>query len=150
MVERRTAQGKVIDMEALMAEHEETIAVGNAKMNARGDKLGPGGKIEQTVQEAAAAYYEENPNAVKTQSIKDDLPSVQADQLNAGNPSVQEMQKQEFDDFVDPEDTEMTPTGKVTTDEDREIASGSEDKNKKESAKDIAKKTKKSINELYK
>ena len=34
MVERRTAQGKMLDMEALMAEHEDSVAVGNAKMNA--------------------------------------------------------------------------------------------------------------------
>ena len=65
MVERKTAQGKVLDMEALMAEHEETIAVGNAGTNARGDKLGPGGKIVETVQEAAEAYYEENTEIIR-------------------------------------------------------------------------------------
>jgi hypothetical protein len=129
MVERKTAQGKVLDMEALMAEQPETIAAGNAGVNARGDKLGPGGKIIETVQEAAAAYYEDNPKAVKTQSIKDDLPSVQAD--NIGRPAdVPQMQKQEFDDWVDPEDTVETPTGKVTTEEDRVIASGDAKKQK--------------------
>ena len=148
MVERKTAQGKVLDMEALMAEQPETIAAGNAGVNARGDKLGPGGKIIETVQEAAAAYYEDNPKAVKTQSIKDDLPSVQAD--NIGRPAdVPQMQKQEFDDWVDPEDTVETPTGKVTTEEDRVIASGDAKKQKKEKGKDTLDKAKKSIDDLY-
>jgi len=146
MVERRTAQGKILDMEALSAEYQDVIAAGNAKMNARGDKLGPGGKIIETVQEAAAAYYEENPKAVKTQSIKDDLPSIQPD-VGKRETNVPEMQKQEFDDWVDPEDTEMTPTGKVTTEEDREIASGDAKEQKKRTSK---KPPQKSIDDLYK
>ena len=126
MVERKTAQGHILDMEALMAEHQDAIAVGNAGTNARGDKLGPGGKIIETVQEAAEAYYEDNPKAVKTQSIKDDLPTIQPDNIPSGDtgPDVPQMQKQEFDEWVDPEDSVETPTGKVTTEEDREIASG--------------------------
>lgn len=146
MVERKTAQGKVLDMEALMAEHEETIAVGNAGTNARGDKLGPGGKIVETVQEAAEAYYEENPKAVKTQSIKDDLPSVQPDNMVSDTGlDVPQMQKQEFDEWVDPEDSAETPTGKVTTEEDREISSGNAKKQKKQTLD----KAKKSIDDLY-
>jgi len=41
----RTMQGKEVDMFKLIARNELTPAVGNAKVNARGDKLGPGGKI---------------------------------------------------------------------------------------------------------
>ena len=59
----RTMQGKIIDMDKLMQKHELTPAVGNAKMNARGDKLGPGGKIEKTREEIVAEYYEANPKA---------------------------------------------------------------------------------------
>lgn len=43
----RTARGKEIDMGKLVQQNELSIAVGNAKVNARGDKLGPGGKIIQ-------------------------------------------------------------------------------------------------------
>jgi hypothetical protein len=39
-------------------------AVGNAKMNARGDELGPGGKIVKKREETINAYYENNPNAI--------------------------------------------------------------------------------------
>ena len=38
-------QGKPVDFDALRTKHEKTIAVGNAKTNARGDTLRKGGKI---------------------------------------------------------------------------------------------------------
>ena len=56
-------QGQIVDMDKLMQKHELTPAVGNAKMNARGDKLGPGGKIVKTREEIVAEYYEANPKA---------------------------------------------------------------------------------------
>jgi hypothetical protein len=59
----RTMQGQIVDMDKLMQKHELTPAVGNAKMNARGDKLGPGGKIVKTREEIVAEYYEANPKA---------------------------------------------------------------------------------------
>ena len=43
----RTARGRELDMNKLVNQNELTIAVGNAKVNARGDKLGPDGKIIQ-------------------------------------------------------------------------------------------------------
>ena len=47
----RTMQGKEIDMEKLQMANELTPAVGNVKVNARGDELGPGGKIIKTREE---------------------------------------------------------------------------------------------------
>lgn len=41
----RTAKGAQIDMLKLINQNELTPAVGNMNVNARGDKLGPGGKI---------------------------------------------------------------------------------------------------------
>jgi hypothetical protein len=41
----RTAKGAQIDMLKLINQNEMTIAVGNMSVNARGDKIGPGGKI---------------------------------------------------------------------------------------------------------
>lgn len=41
----RSMQGKEVDMHKLMMVNEMTVAVGNMKVNARGDELGPGGKI---------------------------------------------------------------------------------------------------------
>ena len=45
MAKYKTAMGRVVDMATLIAKNEKTRAVGNMKVNARGDKIGPGGKI---------------------------------------------------------------------------------------------------------
>jgi hypothetical protein len=60
----RTMQGRQIDMGKLQAQNELMPAVGNIKVNARGDELGPGGKIVRTREQIMAEYYEQNPNAV--------------------------------------------------------------------------------------
>jgi hypothetical protein len=60
----RTMQGKQVDMDALMQRNEMMPAVGNVRMNARGDELGPGGKVVKTREEVMNAYYENNPNAI--------------------------------------------------------------------------------------
>ncbi len=60
-----SVRGKEIDMEKLSLRHEKTPAVGNAKVNARGDELGPGGKIKRTREEIMADYYSKNPNALR-------------------------------------------------------------------------------------
>lgn len=59
----RSFQGKEIDMEKLMRQHELTQAVSNKKVNARGDELGEGGKIVKRREEIIAEYYETNPKA---------------------------------------------------------------------------------------
>lgn len=60
----RTMQGREIDLEKLMRQNELTTAVGNMKVNARGDQLGRGGKIVKKREEIVAEYYENNPNTV--------------------------------------------------------------------------------------
>jgi hypothetical protein len=56
----RSAQGKPIDMDALRLKNEEVIAVGNMKVNARGDELGPGGVVVRTRNQAMDEYYASN------------------------------------------------------------------------------------------
>jgi hypothetical protein len=53
----RSMQGKEIDLDKLRIKNENTLAVGNAKMNARGDELGPGGKIIRKREEASTEYH---------------------------------------------------------------------------------------------
>lgn len=57
--------GKNVDMELLAQKNELTPAIGNAKVNARGDELGPGGRIVRKREEIMAEYYDTNPHAVK-------------------------------------------------------------------------------------
>ena len=59
----RSMQGKMIDMDKLISQNELTPAVGNAKVNARGDVLGAGGKIVKKREDIMAEYYETNPKA---------------------------------------------------------------------------------------
>ena len=63
MSQYRSARGKTLDMSALMSKNEKTRAVGNMKVNARGDELGPGGQIIRKREDIVAEYYEGNPNA---------------------------------------------------------------------------------------
>jgi hypothetical protein len=60
-----SVRGKEIDMEKLSLIHETTPAVGNIKVNARGDELGPGGKIVRTREQILADYYKDNPRAIQ-------------------------------------------------------------------------------------
>jgi hypothetical protein len=53
----RTMQGKQIDMDLLRKKNELTPAVGNARVNARGDELGPGGKIIRKKEDVIKDYY---------------------------------------------------------------------------------------------
>lgn len=60
MAERKqytTMQGKSFDMEALAARNETMPAVGNVRMNARGDELGPGGKIIRKREDIVNDHY---------------------------------------------------------------------------------------------
>lgn len=50
----RSMQGKEVDMGKLALQNEMTVAVGNVKVNARGDELGPGGKIIKKREEILA------------------------------------------------------------------------------------------------
>lgn len=52
-----TMQGKQVDMDLLRKKNELTPAVGNAKVNARGDLLGPGGRIIKKREEVVKDHY---------------------------------------------------------------------------------------------
>lgn len=66
-----TAMGRSIDFESLRAASEETIAVGNMKVNARGDQLGPGGVIERPRNAAMADHY--NAGVAPQESLEDKM-----------------------------------------------------------------------------
>jgi hypothetical protein len=59
----RSMRGKEVDMEKLNLKHETVPAVGNLRVNARGDELGSGGQVIRTKEEILADYYEKNPRA---------------------------------------------------------------------------------------
>jgi len=74
--EYKTASGKRIDFDTLSLKGEETIAVGNMSVNARGDRLGPGGDVVQKREEVMADYYRIHNGVIPT----DDTMPVPDDQ----------------------------------------------------------------------
>jgi len=62
-------RGKEVDMEKMSLRHEKTPAVGNMKVNARGDELGEGGKVIRTREQVLQDYYAQNPNATQEEII---------------------------------------------------------------------------------
>ena len=72
----RSAQGKMVDMTKLSQQHELTPAVGNASVNARGDKLGSGGVIVEKREEAAAQYHK-IPKKIVEQPAQQDEPILE-------------------------------------------------------------------------
>jgi hypothetical protein len=59
-----SVRGKQIDMEKLSLVNEKTPAVGNMRVNARGDEIGAGGQIIRTREQVLQDYYAQNPNAL--------------------------------------------------------------------------------------
>ena len=50
-------RGKQVDMDLLRKRNELTPAVGNARVNARGDELGPGGQIIKKREDVVSEHY---------------------------------------------------------------------------------------------
>ena len=90
----KTMQGKTVDMDLLRQRNELTPAVGNARVNARGDELGPGGEIVKKREEKVNEYYKSN------QPVADEVPVPKSRK----NESI-EREKDLVDDWEDPEST---------------------------------------------
>ena len=72
----RSAMGKAVDIDALRLSNEETVAVGNMKVNARGDELGSGGEIAREKKEVMGEYYKNN--AIYTEERVDQIRNTNA------------------------------------------------------------------------
>lgn len=69
-------RGRVIDMDALRAQNEETRAIGNGKMNARGDIVGLNGQIEVRREQIAREYHNRVSSPSTQVSLKPAVPDV--------------------------------------------------------------------------
>ena len=65
----RSMRGKEVDMEKLNLRNETIPAVGNMKVNARGDEIGAGGKVIRTREEILKDYYKDNPRAIQEEVV---------------------------------------------------------------------------------
>jgi hypothetical protein len=88
----RTAQGRIVDFEAMQLKNENVIAVGNMRVNARGDELGPGGEVTKTNNQRVAehyATYSTVPTDPVENTIEESLPDMPLDKSKKkGTPNV--------------------------------------------------------------
>ena len=75
----KTMQGRQVDMDLLRQKNELTPAVGNAKVNARGDELGPGGKIIKTREQVLADYQNANPGVPDELAVAKSKTDIEAE-----------------------------------------------------------------------
>jgi hypothetical protein len=77
----KTARGKTIDMDKVKLSNETVTAVGNMKVNARGDRLGVGGKVVAGRNQLMDQVYAVNPApATRTGGYSPNDPAVYARQ----------------------------------------------------------------------
>ena len=81
--QHRSMRGKQVDMDLLRKRNELTPAVGNARVNARGDELGPGGQIVKKREDVVAEHYAGTGVAVEASGrtntlVADVVPTPQA------------------------------------------------------------------------
>ena len=103
----RTFQGKQIDMDTLRQRNELTPAVGNARVNARGDELGPGGKIIKKRDDVIRDYYEEHPQAAPDEVAEVEQPVEEVTepvQTKAQKKSAENAKKAKAAEKADAED----------------------------------------------
>lgn len=101
----RTAQGRQIDLDLLIKRNELTPAVGNAKVNARGDELGPGGRIIRKREEVVKDYYNKSSRPVVNEQVSAPKADVTAQE--------KEMLKEFDEDPVPPKKITATKSNKV-------------------------------------
>ena len=119
----RTAQGRELDIEKIRLQHEMVPALGNMQVNARGDQLGPGGKILKTRETIMNDHYRQNsdasPNVPKDGPIPTRSPRKSDD--------YQEQPSKEFVPGTISEDDGQKPRGGLA----RAIKAAQEGKDKK-------------------
>lgn len=77
----KTANGKLIDMDGLRLKNEDTIALGNMRTNARGDELGPGGRVIKTRNERMNENYKLHSMVPKDDLVHDSIDAVLEQQV---------------------------------------------------------------------
>lgn len=73
----RSAMGRQIDVDHILLRNEDVIAVGNMKVNGRGDELGPGGKVVKTRDQIMKEYYSLNTPVAADPVIEEPKSTIQ-------------------------------------------------------------------------
>jgi len=103
----KSAKGKNVNMQALMIQNQHTVALGNARMNARGDILGKNGKIVKTREELAKEYNKTPANKVVSVPLtKDVVQQVKTREIKEATANAEVIKKQKQQQPKKPEKTE--------------------------------------------
>ena len=73
----KSANGKMVDIDGIRLKNEEAIAVGNMRTNARGDELGPGGRIAKTRNERMNENYKLHTMVPRDDLVHDSMPKTE-------------------------------------------------------------------------
>lgn len=77
----RTARGKQVDLDLLISRNELTPAVGNVRVNARGDELGAGGKIIRKREDVLKDYYNAQPGMRSEVVVSENLTKAEQEEF---------------------------------------------------------------------
>jgi hypothetical protein len=102
----KTAQGKIVDMDMLRQRNELTPAVGNARVNARGDELGPGGKVIRKREDVLKEYYD------TAQGVADQTPVRKAKTVAQSGVEENDWVEDDEGNFVSSEEVKSTKRGR--------------------------------------
>jgi hypothetical protein len=102
----KTAQGKIVDMDMLRQRNELTPAVGNARVNARGDELGPGGKVIRKREDVLKEYYD------TAQGVADQTPVRKAKTVAQSEVEENDWVEDDEGNFVSSEEVKSTKRGR--------------------------------------
>lgn len=102
----RTAQGKTLDMGALILQNENVRAVGNMQVNARGDRLNADNKTIQSRRAQMTHKYDHQ--VAKAGQVHSTQPAVEEQKISAPPPPPEDFD----DDFEKPQsESAPQPTG---------------------------------------
>lgn len=116
----KTAQGRTIDFEQIRLTNELTPAIGNMRVNARGDQLGPGGNVVKSREQMLDEHYKTSvtkrkqvePDIIPTKGGKASKVDATPRPTRVDDTASAVDEKPLDDDFVDPE--EIPPVDSVT------------------------------------
>jgi hypothetical protein len=111
-ITHRTMRGKLIDMDILRKKNELTPAIGNARVNARGDELGPGGKIIRKREDLVKDYYDKG-NTVRDTSGRAKKSKVAANEtkIPVEELTLDEKELMQDDEWIEDDDGNFVKKG---------------------------------------
>jgi hypothetical protein len=86
MSRHTTYRGLTIDMESLTRENEKSVAIGNMRVNAKGDQLGKGGFVTRTADQIARENHRVQSAVVNT-GLKGKMPVSEVVSFEAPKPT---------------------------------------------------------------